>query len=469
MPDHDVGPLALLAQLPFFLVFSATAALTLLAVARQIALSFLMVGRERTSPFSRVPLAEWPTVTIMVAAYNEEAVIEGCLRSLARLDYPRDRLEVLVINDRSRDGTREIVDAMVAETGGLMRALHRPFDAKPGKPAAMADGLRTVTSDVLVFFDADYLPEPALLKKLVAPFVDPQVGATMGRVTPYNTDANVLTRLLDMERRGGYTIDQAARGALNLLPQFGGTVGGIRVSAMEEVGGWSADTLAEDTDVTYRLFIGGYTVEYVDDAICYEESPEDWRIRMKQVRRWACGHDQCLLRYFVPTLLTRRQPLHKRLDAALVLTFYLLPVLAFANLIAALVYPTLYAYPPLNFAVVSAVAFHDVVRQLRPLPPDHGRRDPRPPARRRADAAAHRRVLHHQHARRHPRTVARDPERRLRPRAQVGQDRPLQEDRTCSLNSSHRPSRPASSPPSPSPTPATSPGARPARPSTAST
>jgi cellulose synthase/poly-beta-1,6-N-acetylglucosamine synthase-like glycosyltransferase len=354
MPQ-DIG--TLLAQIPFFLIFATTGVLTLVMVFRQILLSFVMPGRSQVNPFSRIPLTEWPSVTIMVAAYNEEAVIEGCLRSLAGLDYPADRLDILVINDRSRDGTREIVDHMVSRTEGRIRALHRPFDAVPGKPAAMADGLRTVSSDVLVFFDADYLPEPALLKKLVAPFVDPQVGATMGRVTPYNTDANVLTRLLDMERRGGYTIDLAARGAFNLLPQFGGTVGGIRVSAMNEVGGWSSDTLAEDTDVTYRLFIGGYTVEYVDDAVCYEESPEDWRIRMKQVRRWACGHNQCLLRYLVPTLTTREQPLYKRLDAALVLCFYLLPVLAFANLLAALVYPTLYAYPPLNFAVVSAVAF----------------------------------------------------------------------------------------------------------------
>ena len=354
MPDNLV---TILAQIPFFLIFAITGILTLVMVFRQIFLSFVMPGRSQVNPFSRIPLTEWPSVTIMVAAYNEEAVIEGCLRSLAGLDYPRDKLDILVINDRSRDETREIVDRMVSATGGRIRALHRPFDATPGKPAAMADGLLSVTSDVLVFFDADYLPEPALLKKLVAPFVDPQVGATMGRVTPYNTDANVLTRLLDMERRGGYTIDLAARGAFNLLPQFGGTVGGIRVSAMNEVGGWSSDTLAEDTDVTYRLFIGGYTVEYVDDAVCYEESPEDWRIRMKQVRRWACGHNQCLLRYLVPTLTTPNQPLYKRLDAALVLCFYLLPVLALANLLAALVYPTLYAYPPLNFAVVSAVAF----------------------------------------------------------------------------------------------------------------
>lgn len=349
----------MIAEIGFLGLFATTATLTLAMVVRQVILSFAMLDRDQTSPFSRIPVpdSEWPTATVIVAAHNEEAVIEGCLRSLTLMDYPQSKLDVLVVNDRSRDRTRDIVDAMIAATGGRIRALHRDFGAEPGKPAAIADGLRTVSSDVLVFFDADYLPEPGLLKKLVAPFIDPQVGATMGRVVPYNTDVNLLTRLLDLERRGGYTIDQAARGRFNLLPQFGGTVGAIRIAAMEGVGGWSSGILAEDTDVTYRLFIGGHSVEYVNDAVCHEESPQDWRVRFKQVRRWACGHDQCLFRYLLPTLATSHQPLHKRLDAALVLCFYLLPVLAAANLVAALVYPTLYSYPPFNFAVVSAVAF----------------------------------------------------------------------------------------------------------------
>lgn len=346
-----------LLQGAFLLIFALTGFLTLLVVGRQVLLSLLMVGRSQVNSFSRIPEIEWPRVTIMVAAYNEEQVIQGCLDHLVALNYPAEKLDILVINDRSVDGTRSIVDAMVERTGGRIRALHRPFDAVPGKPAAMADGLQTVDSDILVFFDADYLPAPGLLRKLVAPFADPQVGATMGRVVPYNTDTNILTRLLDLERRGGYTIDQAARGALHLLPQFGGTVGGIRVSAMNAVGGWSADTLAEDTDITYRLFIGGYTVEYVDDALCHEESPENWQVRFKQVRRWACGHNQCLLRYFFPVLTTRNQVLHKRIDAAIVLTFYALPALSLINLVAAIIYPTLYPFPPYNFSIISAVAF----------------------------------------------------------------------------------------------------------------
>jgi cellulose synthase/poly-beta-1,6-N-acetylglucosamine synthase-like glycosyltransferase len=349
--------MGLIIQILFMSVFGSTALLTVIFLARQIGLSLLVVNRPQRSPFSRAAVSEWPTVAIIVPAHNEVLVIGGCLEHLLALDYPADRLEIIVVNDRSTDGTQAIIDRHVGRAGGRLQSMVRPPAATPGKPAALGDALARVRSEIVVFFDADYLPDPPLLKTLVAPFLDPQVGATMGRVVPYNTDVNLLTRLLDLERRGGYTIDQAGRGFLNWLPQFGGTVGGVRMRAMEAVGGWSAETLAEDTDLTYRLFLAGWTVEYVDDAMCHEESPELWRARYRQVRRWACGHNQCLFRYFWPVLGAGRLPLARRLDAALVLLFFLFPPLALVNLAAALIYPTLYTYPPLNFSLISAVAF----------------------------------------------------------------------------------------------------------------
>ncbi|MFN3575839.1 MAG: glycosyltransferase family 2 protein, partial [Tabrizicola sp.] len=166
-------------------------------------------------------------------------------------------------------------------------------------------------------------------------------GAPMGRVVPYNANANMLTRMLDLERRGGYVVDQEVRHRLALLPQFGGTTGAVRRSALEAVGGWNTVSLAEDTDLTYRLFIAGMRVAYVADAACYEESPETWQVRYRQVKRWAIGHNDCLLRYFIPTLRAMRQPLMARLDAALVLLVYTVPSLVLVNLIIALSMPAL--------------------------------------------------------------------------------------------------------------------------------
>lgn len=344
-------------QIAFMAIFAANALITLVFLVRQISFSIVAGGLARSSPFSRAQLKRWPTVTVMVAAHNEEQVLAGCLGRLLELDYPAHAVEIIVVNDRSDDATGAILDRFAVRSNGRIRAVHRPAGARPGKPAALADAFALVRSDLVVFFDADYLPDPPLLKKLVAPFVDPEVGATMGRVVPYNTQTNLLTRLLDLERRGGYAVDQAVRSHWNLLPQFGGTVGGVRMSALRQVGGWTADVLAEDTDLTYRLFASGYIVEYVDDAMCFEESPVDWQVRFRQVRRWACGHNQCLFRYFKSTLTTPHQPVLRRLDAALVLLVFLFPTFSLLGLVAAMLYPTLYAFPPFNFAVISAFSF----------------------------------------------------------------------------------------------------------------
>jgi cellulose synthase/poly-beta-1,6-N-acetylglucosamine synthase-like glycosyltransferase len=348
--------LGTLAEVGFLLLFGVTSTFALLLMARQIVFSLIAVERTAVNPFSHAMPAAWPTVAILVAAHNEERVIASCLDHLLRLDYPRELVEIIVVNDRSKDDTGLIVDRYVAEHASV-RVLHRAHDAVPGKPAAISDVLDMIRSHIVIFFDADYLPDPPLLKKLVAPFIDPQVGATMGRVVPYNSNTNLLTRLLDLERRGGYGIDQSARSILNLLPQFGGTVGGIRMAALKAAGGWSTSTLAEDTDLTYRLFIQGWSVEYVDDALCYEESPENWQVRFKQVRRWACGHNQCLFKYFWPTLTTPHQSIERRLDAAFVLMFFLFAPMSLLTLVAALIYPTLFTYPPFNFAIVGALAF----------------------------------------------------------------------------------------------------------------
>ena len=169
---------------------------------------------------------------------------------------------------------------------------------KAGKSAALKDALHFAEGDIAIIFDADYVPGRGLLKQLVAPFFDPEVGAVMGRVVPVNSGANLLTRLLDLERSAGYQVDQQARMNLNLMPQYGGTVGGVRLSAVEAVGGWHDDTLAEDTDITFRLMFNGWKTVYTNRSECYEEVPEEWGVRIKQVTRWAKGHNQVMARYW---------------------------------------------------------------------------------------------------------------------------------------------------------------------------
>ena len=302
---------------------------------------FLVKSKKQTQT-AALPVANerLPSVTVLIPAHNEEMVIAGCLEAMRKISYPSEKLKIIVINDRSSDKTGEIADTF-AKQDPRIQVFHRDKDAIPGKPAALADTIQNSESDVFVFFDADYLPQRGLVRKLVAPFQDPRIGATMGRVVPYNTDRNLLTKLIDLERRAGYAIDQNMRHQLGLLPQFGGTCGAVRRSDLEAIGGWLTEVLTEDTDLTYRLFLKGKTVAYVADALCYEESPEDWKVRFKQVRRWSYGHNDCLFRYFFPVLLTSKQGFFAKLDAAIVLLFYAVPTLAMLTLFSALLIPTI--------------------------------------------------------------------------------------------------------------------------------
>lgn len=281
-----------------------------------------LFGRQR-HPYINIDTAEWPSVTVLVAAHNEEAVIEYSINALLKVHYPREKLEIIIMNDRSTDRTREIVDDYATRYPGLIVPFHRE-KGKPGKAAALKDVNEQIKSEVIILFDADYIPGRGLIKQLVAPFFDPEVGLVMGRVVPVNTGHNLLTRLLDLERAGGYQVDQQARMNMSLVPQYGGTVGGVRMSALRSVGGWLDDTLAEDTDLTYRAILKGWKSVYQNRSECYEEVPETWAVRIRQIKRWARGHNQSLFRYAGSCMFSRKASLKSRIDGLLLLGVYMM-------------------------------------------------------------------------------------------------------------------------------------------------
>ncbi len=219
-------------------------------------------------PYIDIDTADWPPVTVLVAAHNEEKVIANILAALMEAKYPAEKMLIVPVNDRSTDRTREIIDEFVEQYPGRIRPFHRT-DGKGGKAAALKDAMELVDTEVILIFDADYIPGAGLIKQLTAPFFDPEVGGVMGRVVPLNVGANLLTRLLDLERSGGYQVDQQARMNLRLVPQHGGTVAGVRRSALKEIGGWNDNTLTEDTDLTYRLLLHGWKTVYQNRAECY--------------------------------------------------------------------------------------------------------------------------------------------------------------------------------------------------------
>ena len=293
-----------------------------------------LFGRQR-HPYLDVEVADWPQVTVFVPAHNEEHVIGGCLEALLATDYPAERLRIVVIDDRSTDGTGEIVDDYARRDPGRIHPFHRQ-GGKRGKSAALKDAFHLAAGDILLVFDADYVPARGLVRQLVAPFFDPEVGAVMGRVVPGNVGRSVLTRMLDLERSAGYQVDQQARMNLRLVPQYGGTVGGIRRSAMEAVGGWDDAMLAEDTDITFRLLLNGWKTVYTNRSECHEEVPEDWPVRVRQVKRWARGHNQVLARHAWSFLASPMIRWRERVDGLLLLCVFVVPLVLLAGWLVAI-------------------------------------------------------------------------------------------------------------------------------------
>jgi cellulose synthase/poly-beta-1,6-N-acetylglucosamine synthase-like glycosyltransferase len=303
------------------ILFGVVTMITIYTVRHYIFTLNRLFGFQR-HPYIDTDTADWPNVTVLVAAHNEEKVVSHILVALMAVSYPEDRLVVIPVNDRSSDGTREIIDRFAQAYPGRIRAFHRE-GGKGGKAAALKDAMALVETEVILIFDADYIPGSGLIKQLVAPFFDPEVGGVMGRVVPLNVQSNLLTRLLDLERSGGYQVDQQARMNLRLVPQHGGTVAGVRLSALREIGGWNDNSLTEDTDLTFRLLLAGWQTVYQNRSECYEEVPETWSVRIRQIMRWAKGHNQALGNYGMQLLFGKHLATwRERVDGFLLLGVY---------------------------------------------------------------------------------------------------------------------------------------------------
>lgn len=283
-----------------------------------------LLGRQRLY-YNDIVTSRMKHISVLIPMHNEEKVLDTVLTALLECDYDADRLEIIPINDNSTDKTREMLDEYHRKYE-FIRLLHRNC-ADRGKPVGLNDAMRMARGEIIIVFDADYRPARSMLKQIALAFEDPQVGAVMGRVIPYNTNKNMLTRLINLERSGGYQVDQQARYNLRAIPQYGGTVGGFRRDFLLSTGGFNPKVLAEDTELTYRLITNGWKVVYANSAECYEESPESWNVRGRQIRRWARGHNEVLFRYLIPTITSPHLNLFQKIDGLFLLFIYAVPVL----------------------------------------------------------------------------------------------------------------------------------------------
>jgi len=307
-------------------LFTLISAILLLYSVRHIIFTIVALHRSKT-PKENVCEDYQPSVTVLIPARNEEKVIGRILKRMSELTYPKEKLQIIVINDGSKDKTGEIAEKF-SEKHDNIEVIHRsPLKGGKGKASALNEGIKHAKGDIIICFDADYYPQVDIIEKLVAPLADEKVAAVQGRIVVINEPENLITRLVALERVGGYCIGQKARENLGLISQFGGTAGGFKRKIVEELGGLSEDILAEDTDLTFKLFLAGYRVCYVNEAESYEEAVNSFNSYWRQRLRWAIGHMQCALKHLIPVIKSRKLSLKQKIDAIFLLNVYFVPIL----------------------------------------------------------------------------------------------------------------------------------------------
>ncbi len=255
------------------------------------------------------PLDAFPPVTIQLPIYNEAHVVERLIAACAQLDYPRDRLHIQVIDDSSDETTRLLRQAMSAwERRGAppMTLLRRP--ARTGyKAGALAYGLEQITTPFVAIFDADFVLPPDLLRRALPHFAtDARLALVQTRWSHLNAEDSPLTRAQALNTDGHFIIEQIARSRGGLPMSMNGSGGVWRVSALRDAGGWSAATLTEDLDLSYRALLRGWRFAYLPDVAAPGELVPQVQAYKLQQRRWATGMTQNLLRHAIPLLRAER-------------------------------------------------------------------------------------------------------------------------------------------------------------------
>ncbi|MGV9453597.1 bifunctional polysaccharide deacetylase/glycosyltransferase family 2 protein [Streptomyces sp. NPDC003635] len=255
----------------------------------------LVLARRHHRQRNRRRFSWGPTVTapvsVIVPAYNEKECIANTLESLAKSTHP---IEIIVVDDGSTDGTSEIARGAAHELGMTNVRVIRQENA--GKPAALNNGVRSASHDIVVMMDGDTVFEPDTVRQLVQPFADPQVGAVAGNAKVGNRDT-IIGAWQHIEYVMGFNLDRRMYDLLRCMPTIPGAIGAFRREAVLEVGGMSEDTLAEDTDITIAMHRAGWRVVYQEHARAWTEAPGSLKQLWSQRYRWSYGTMQALWKH----------------------------------------------------------------------------------------------------------------------------------------------------------------------------
>jgi cellulose synthase/poly-beta-1,6-N-acetylglucosamine synthase-like glycosyltransferase len=264
------------------------------------------------------PLAHFqdlPRVTVQLPIFNEQYVVERLLEAVCKLKYPREKLDIQVLDD-STDETVEVARNLVERYAALGNPItyHHRTNRHGFKAGALAEGLKTARGEFVAIFDADFTPPEDFLLRTIHHFTDPKVGMVQTRWTHINRDYSFLTQVEAILLDGHFVLEHSGRARSGVFFNFNGTAGVWRRAAIDEAGGWQHDTLTEDTDLSYRAQLKGWKFIYLQDVECPAELPVEMTAFKTQQARWAKGLIQTGKK-ILPRVLRSDAPLHTKIEA----------------------------------------------------------------------------------------------------------------------------------------------------------
>jgi cellulose synthase/poly-beta-1,6-N-acetylglucosamine synthase-like glycosyltransferase len=271
----------------------------------------------KTAP---VLFTELPKVTIQLPLYNERFVVDRLLEEVTKLDYPRELLQIQVLDD-STDETHPYMERLCNEyraAGAPIEYRHRT-NRHGFKAGALQEGMQSATGELIAIFDADFLPPRDFLHKTIHFFTDPEVGVVQTRWSHLNKEFNILTQVEAMLLDAHFVLEHGARCGSGLFFNFNGTAGVLRRKMIEDAGGWQHETLTEDSDLSYRAQLDGWRFVYVPDMECPSELPVETYGFQVQQARWAKGLTQVAIK-LLPRIFKADIPLRNKVEAFMHLT-----------------------------------------------------------------------------------------------------------------------------------------------------
>jgi cellulose synthase/poly-beta-1,6-N-acetylglucosamine synthase-like glycosyltransferase len=251
--------------------------------------------KEKKQAAVEVKIEQFPKFSIIVPTKNEEKVIRRCLDGLVNIDYPKDKMEVIVVDGNSSDDTVKISDEFSEKYPCIFKVV-KEKESK-GKPTALNSALPYVSGEIVGIFDADSLPERQVLRKVAACFLDEQVKAVQGRTDSLNEKFNALTRVIAMEERAWFQALLEGKEKLHLFVPLTGSCQFVKREVLEELGGWDASSLTEDVELALRMVEKNHFIKYAPDICSQQETPCGLRALFSQRVRWYRGYMEAALKY----------------------------------------------------------------------------------------------------------------------------------------------------------------------------